>query len=525
MVNWRRQAAIVAALVVMVGCADGSGNEAPAASSPTQQGSVQSSPFRVGAVPEGYDVVTAGVGTQEGPIWGEDCCGTQEPFTVLSPDGSAGHPESVIVSTTGFAGYQGELGQASPGYAGDKWDDTPVGDRNALYFPGEPNADGTAGETRSDLVVQVDDDLGVRVTAPDASRAALVAVFEQTSWSEDHLEPPSVAEPPDGMEVVGSVSPELEMVAFGPVMANSDQTPGSERTHSIGYSNGDLDLRVASLPGSVVDVDAAASFFDAGWRGAGGQVAFDSVRGRRSVALTYESESSLERATISETPNGDVLVISQFSSTRPGFSGTVPTPLTTDDMHALAATAEPVSQEAWDEFVIEATGGPGLHPDDGSVELARGETGDLEWLLQSIGTNADWRVNAGDGETADPCLKVSTRKRACAGGGWTSGDGTAMQTSGSGPGADLEGLPPFMIVTADVAGATVRVTHDDEVTTGHMAELPGGERSAGVVFVDIDEAKPSCRDEPLPPELAEIDTVRVEVLDVDGRVLDCVGLE
>lgn len=524
MVSWCRQAAALAALVVVVGCTDGSGSEAPSASSPTEQGPVQSSPFRVGAVPKGYDVVTAGVGTQEGPIWGEDCCGTQEPFTVLSPDGSAGHPESVIVSTTGFAGYEGELGQASEGYTEAGVDDTPVGDREALYFTGEPSADGTAGEIRSDLVVQVDDDLGVRVTAPNASRAELVAVFEQVSWSGDHFEPPSVEEPPNGLQVVGSVAPDLEMVAFGAVVPNRDEIPGSPRTHSIGYSNGDLDLRVAALPGSVVDVDAAASFLDSGFRGAGGQVAFDSVRGLPAVALTYRSESSLERATISETEHGDVLVISQFSSTRPGPSGTVPTPLTIDDMLALAASVEPVSREAWEEFVIEATGGPGLHADAGSVELARGEVGELEWLLQSIGTNADWRVNAGDGETADPCLKVSTRKRACAGGGWTSRDGTAMQTSGSGPGADLEGLPPFMIVTADVAGSTVRVTHDDEVTTGDMAELPGGERSAGVVFVDVGDAMPSCRDEPLPPEPAEIDTMRIDVLDADGNVLDCVGL-
>lgn len=76
--------------------------------------STTSSPFTVDA-PQGFEVVDAGVGT-EAPDWGLDCCGTQEPFTVLSPDGSMSGPGVVVVSTTGFGEYQGQLDQAGAGY-------------------------------------------------------------------------------------------------------------------------------------------------------------------------------------------------------------------------------------------------------------------------------------------------------------------------------------------------------------------------------------------------------------------------
>ncbi len=66
-------------------------------------------------VPDGFHLVVAGKGTQY-QNWGSDSLGTHEPFTVLSPDGKATGPEVVVVSATGFAGYEGELAQASAGY-------------------------------------------------------------------------------------------------------------------------------------------------------------------------------------------------------------------------------------------------------------------------------------------------------------------------------------------------------------------------------------------------------------------------
>lgn len=70
----------------------------------------RSHPFAVGLVPRGFRPVSAGSGNKR-QAWGDDSFGTDEPFTVLRGDGDS----VMVVSTTGFEGYQGNLGSGVGG--------------------------------------------------------------------------------------------------------------------------------------------------------------------------------------------------------------------------------------------------------------------------------------------------------------------------------------------------------------------------------------------------------------------------
>lgn len=221
-----------------------------------------------------------------------------------------------------------------------------------------------------------------------------------------------------------------------------------------------------------------------------------------------------------ETRWGDVVVVVGEGSPVPSIDGLV----------AVAASVRPIGDTAWVRFVIDATGGPGLHADAGRMELERGRIGDLEWLLQtgsldSVGPLAPAPAVAGQPQPpvpfADPCLKLSTGRRACAGGGEIGGS-TVVLTAGTGGQGDLEGLPPFAVVTTDVAGTELRATVDGRSATGHLVKLPGGQGYGGVVFTDFSgRLTPRC--DPPSPEVEKLFTpMRIEVLAADGSVVGCI---
>ncbi|MEJ7584530.1 MAG: hypothetical protein WKF43_10705 [Acidimicrobiales bacterium] len=125
-------------------------------------------------MPAGYELVTAGRGT-ELQEWGEDCCGTAEPFTVLAPPGEGTESaEAIVVSVTGFAGYEGGLDQASSGYSVEERSETfTVDGQEAIFTPAETSSEW------ADLVVARGDDLAVRVAGRNASRSRLVEVLDR----------------------------------------------------------------------------------------------------------------------------------------------------------------------------------------------------------------------------------------------------------------------------------------------------------------------------------------------------------
>src|SRR4030095_7369592 len=115
------------------------------------------SPFLVDGVPDGFRLEVAGRGTSS-QEWGGDSVGAGEAFTVAAPAGAdPGGPEAVIVSVTGYEGYEGGLDQASGGYGGDSIDHFRVDGHPAIYAP--PATDGSYERAWEDLVVARGDDL------------------------------------------------------------------------------------------------------------------------------------------------------------------------------------------------------------------------------------------------------------------------------------------------------------------------------------------------------------------------------
>lgn len=199
-----------------------------------------SSPFRVAEVPLGYELVVAGRGTAV-PDWGVDEFGTHEPFTVLGRGGSTEMKDLVVVSTTGFEGYQGGLGQTSRRYL-EGPHELSVDGRTALFAP-------AAGDRWADLVAVAGDDVAVRVTAPDASRAELVEILERVEVPADRTLAPAVVDPPGGLEVIGSLDADAVLALTSGVEPRTERVPGPTTAHAAGWvDDGGGTLSALTLP-------------------------------------------------------------------------------------------------------------------------------------------------------------------------------------------------------------------------------------------------------------------------------------
>ncbi|HET6950448.1 MAG TPA: hypothetical protein VFI47_08735 [Acidimicrobiales bacterium] len=511
-----------------------------------RHGASGATPFLVDAVPPGFRLATAGRGTgsQE---WGEDSSGTDEPFTVLAPPGEdATSPSAVIVSVTGFEGYEGGLDQASAAYGPDE-QEFEVDGRRAIYSPPVPARDGEPPRW-ADLVVVRGDDLAVRVTTADAGRDELVDIARRAVPDDDHARAPAVPDAPDGLEVVGSVDAGVVISLSPYVQPDSDQVPGLDSGLSAGWLAGDVSatssgpgpevtvvgpagvaapavggpeadaaaeptpLVVTAYPGDAADLDALPLVRRVFHR-EDVTLTSTTVAGRPAVlAETIDVEyDNVHRAVLTHAAWGDLVMASSR-----GPSATVPT---ADQLVAMVASVRQATPEEWDAFVVEATGGPGLHPDDGAVELERGTVagtrGDVDWLLQA-------RPGA-----LDACLKLSTRERACALGGGAStidaaGRTTSMGSGGGDPDQD-GGIPEFLVATIGVPGARLRVTTPSATAEGPLHRVPGADLWGGVVFADgLGTMATMCPGYPEPPE--HMTPVTVEVVDDAGVVAGCVGV-
>ncbi|CAN5748435.1 hypothetical protein BH24ACT4_BH24ACT4_07390 [soil metagenome] len=469
---------------------------------PGPESTTESSPFSVGPAPKGYRLETAGIGTAE-PTWGQDCCGTDEPYTVLSPDGAATGDEVVVVALTGYADQQGGLDQSSVADREDPERFKHEG-REAIYLP--------EGQDRwADLLVAVDDEVAVRVTSPAATRDDLLEVVDGLEPPSGRRDAPAVDVP--GLDVVGSVDVPGAVASRAYLQVNSGEVPGPPEAHSAGWAcSYDGELTVQTLPGSVADIDALAV---AGWgqRYVSSTVARPGeVAGRPAVVVERADDAGYAELTLAvESAWGDTVVVRAVG--RPSLPAE-------EDLLAAAASVEQTDQASWDAFVIEATGGPGLNPDEGRAEVARGTVGDVEWLLQDgLPTGGGLREEPGPGTEAvqvESCLKLSTRTRACAEG---SSGGTEGQVATA---RDPEEVPPFAIVSTTQPAASVRITTEEGEATAPLVPVPGGDLWAGVVFVD-GLGIADCREDG-PTPAPSLSVMRVDLLDDAGAPTGCIGI-
>lgn len=198
-----------------------------------------------------------------------------------------------------------------------------------------------------------------------------------------------------------------------------------------------------------------------------------------------------------------------------------------------------ISPADWKKRQVQAFGGPGLHPDDGEIEVARGKENGIEWLLQTytyplkpgkIGqTGPDSSGLLGEASiTPAPCLKLSNMEWACAnpqGGGQ---NGSFGVWNHSAPTFDKVGLPPFAVVTTSLsAAASVRMTVGDSTSEAALSKVPGGNwdtARVAVLFSDLPAGSlvPSCVTD-LPQAPQGVAPARIDLLDASGTPIGCLG--
>lgn len=490
---------VVMAVLVAAGCGadEEARSAAPREQGPTttvDEGSTESSPFTVGPVPEGYVPLVAGVGTGV-PAWGQDCCGTDEPLTVLSPDGTVDHPDAVLVTATAWEeGFYEDEGVTHTPSEADLDD--------ALFTPeGEDPAAGGAV-----LTVRRGKLLAVRVVAAGATRAELEAVVRAVALPVDQVAPPEVPEPPDGLVVAATMRATTTATLSPHIPPDPDGPPGPEGAHVAGWvTEAGVDgpqLIVAALPGAGTDVEALAvvdrvrSFEPLEVRPA----TIGAVEGVVVDTRFRDEEAVTRRSVWWEAPWGDLMVVIASGDDLPDEEALLD----------LAATVERADAATWDGFVAEVTGGDEVRPDVGHTELLRGTAPDgREWLLQS---------GFDTGLGGPVCLKLAHGDRACTS---SSSGGGGLGTYAADGDEMASGLS-FVIVATDLPGAAVRVT----TTEGEVVEplVPDGTRRLAVVFagpVGLSVCDPARGlDGPEGPLAAQ----RVEVLDADGAVLGCNGI-
>lgn len=458
-------------LVLLIACACGDPAATPADDGPKAAGA---RPFVVDAAPAGYRLVTAGEGTVE-QDWGSDSFGTHEPFTLLTRD-----DDVIVVSSTGYEGYQGGLEGATGG-----GEDIEIDGRPAIFTE--------KGGTAVELLAVREDDLAIRVRAESSTRAELESILGATETPEERDQAPAVVDPPGGWRVAGSVHADLVVALHPAVLPNSDLVPGPRGSYGAGWTDGENFLSVVSLPSTATTLDLSVGL-DAGWAG---------LTIRPDGRMVIDRSPPPNRwAVVTRDPTGALMVVSAEGRAAPSV----------DELVAVAASVKPVDEERWKKFMDEAAGGPGLHADEGAAEIARGEIDGFEWLLQTAPPTA---VDASS-STIDPCLKLSNRRRVCAG-SMMGGGGAEVHIAGEHDVRD-QPFPLFAVVVSFEPATAVRISTEEETVSAPLHQIPEGRGSAAVVFV-ADPGWPDCsgRDSGGQP------TMRIELLDATGAVVSCLG--
>jgi hypothetical protein len=500
MLRRRAVASVLAVIGALTACGGGPGVEAA-------QGSTSPSPFELTVVPHGFRLEAAGAGTDV-QDWGSDEGGTEEPVTVLAPPGQdARGPGAVVVSATGFSGQQGGLDQSAAGYPTRDVRPLQVDGRRALFTP--PGG-GQNPSPWADLVVMKGPesrDVAVRVRARTLSRDEMVAIARAAVVPRDHELAPVVHDPPKGLAVVGSATAQVQAAVWAYAMPHSDAIPGLASTRSLAWSQGGSGIAALTLAGAPNDLSAVPAVALSGFDEA--RIAAVDVRGTAGLSVELGDR---RRAVLVPTSWGDLLVVVATGAHAPPTSALV----------AMAASARQVDGARWAHLHVAAEGGPGLHPDPGAVELARGTVHGIEWLLQARPQRVRWPDQVHRTSLMpDECLKLSTLHRACAPAGAT---GTTERINTPFNGGDLlpDGFPPFVFVATSRDAVRVRIEQGDQVGESEIHRPGPGQIGGAVVFgfVDVSIWSPVCGSGPT--SLAR-HTARVELLDAAGQRIRCLG--
>jgi hypothetical protein len=472
--------AVALALVAVACGSDTDDADAPASAEPSM--------FTVDPLPEGFALENAGVGEYD-QEWGVDESGTDEPLTVLTAVGD-GEPEVVVVSATGYEGYQGGLRQASAGYfgrGGRSPQETSVDGAEALYFRDPGRADDPLDPWVGDLVMVAGRDLAIRVRAAKATENVL-SRFAEAADAHGRTQHPTVTVA--GYQTAGWIDADAgQAVRESSVSAQYPFVPGPPTARSLGWADGDRTLAVVALAGRSARLTALELLggVDPEYRSAERL----ELAGRSAwlVRLSFGEPTVL----VTTTAWGDVLVV-----TARGVRDA------DRFVREVAAGVQQVSADAWDRQVQGADGGPGLQPDRGAKEVLRGNVAGEEWLLQT------------DAETGglDFCLKLTRQRRAC---GYGASGGRQARVHPYTPDSQNPvPIPENVIVTTRLAASKVRVRTEYEDVTADLVPIPDTETSAALLFVDFPKYEnPTCRDGDQP--------LRIDLLDADGQVVACVS--
>jgi hypothetical protein len=282
---------------------------------------------------------------------------------------------------------------------------------------------------------------------------------------------------------------------------------------------------VATLPGRSVDLAAVPAITRIpGWTRHEVSAGVDGLVSLEWVAAEPEAAAYGYRAVALAMENGDAVVVVAGGSEVPSLA----------EVQRVARSVRTISESAWQRLGgAEAAGR--LEPDGGAIELERGRTDDVEWLLQArraedlssgSGPNASVDVSGipRDSYVIDPCLKLSNGHRQCASSGSSGRPGGELVAQWSGVGFGESSFPPFVIVSTATGGSTLRITTKAGSFTGVLYTLPGERLRGGIVFAERPGIAGCMRpDDPRVP--SSLDVMLVEVLDATGAVVDCLGLK
>lgn len=512
----RNAVAVVAVCALgMAACGNGS---ASTATRPTgserggDSGSSRSHPFVVGWLPDGYELVVAGTGAAE-PEWSDESVGATPNLTVLRPRGGSA-VDDVLVSADG-----GDEGFPSNAFL-------PAGEVRRPADGAVPLPAPIPGDRPRPVNVLLQARGDVQFDVRGRSKESVLRAVADAATMPDRHGAPVVADPPDELTLVGSVSSDAALALAPYVARGFGAAPGPRSAHAAAWQGAEADLVVLTVPGRSLDLDVVADHADS--------VTYGVVAERRSSAVVLRPEPPsvpgggfTPTVVLTATAGGDVAVVAAVPHRRQPVEGTTASQLSIPQLRDVpsekellktAASIGSLDEAAWSSFVERANGGPGFHADPGAVALASGERSDVGWLLQDppgAGGGPIGATGGSDGTFATSavpsCLKLADGSRPCA---------NTTQGGGSVPGAFLSistgtsSIGSFVIVERSQPGGQLHLTTSTGADQRPMVAVPGERRSATVVFSDQSVGILRC---PAAP-----DQIRLEIVEDDGSV-SCLG--
>lgn len=494
---------VAAAMVVLIGACstDGDDGEADPPEPAARTGSVVSSPFTVGPVPDGFNLVAVGTGTRR-QGWGEDCCGTDQPYTVLERADRRGG--AVRVAIAGYENSEGGFGEVSSGYVSEvaaKRND--VDGKPGIWWPGDAEEAGGTWRSWPNLAVDEGDDLAVVISGKGANRKELEAVYRAVRLDGTHAHAPSFPNPPKGWAVVGSV--DVEGVFALQASQAVDQPAGGRKAHSAGWLVGSRNLLVLTVPGRSLSLAAAAA---AEGGSEGTTTELRTVDGRPVFVTDSGSiRSYRQRSVAIDAPWGDV-VVATATDDHPGGADARPLP-SIDALIRLARSVKRATPAQWRAFQGTVANPLDAQIDPGRIEITRGEADGIGWVLQTAapGPSNFLGGDAGyDGsEVPDLCVKRSDWKRTCPVKTEVF-DGGVVRTMGD---------PRLQVIISTRPAVMYQIIGPAFANdVGPMVAVPGGKLWVGVSRSTVTGF--TCR-----PGVA--DPPRLELFASDGKPVGCLG--